>query len=65
MGKIKIRDLQRDRSFLEESEVALEQADPEILKMLNLALDEVELGRTMGLSELDNELGFTDEMPST
>ena len=65
MGKTKIHKLQRDRSFFEAPEVALEQADPKIQKMLNVALEDVKLGRTMGLEELDNELGSTDEEPNT
>ena len=65
MGKIEIRKLKRDRSLREESEVAPKQADPKIQKMLNSALEDVRLGRTMGLEELDNELGFTDKELNT
>jgi hypothetical protein len=61
MGKTIIRELQQDRNLPKESEVTLEQTNPKIQKMLDVTSEDVRLGRTMGLEELDRELGFTGE----
>ena len=63
MGKAKavVLGVDQYRDMLEELEIVEEQENPEVQKMLKEALDDVELGRTMSLEELDKELGFTDD----
>ena len=63
MGKAKavVLGVEQYRDMLEELEIAQEQEDPEVQKALKEALEDVELGRTMSLEELDRELGFTEE----
>jgi prevent-host-death family protein len=63
MGKAKavVLGVDQYRDMLEELEIVEEQENPEIQKMLKAALEDVELGRTMSLEELDKELGFTDD----
>jgi prevent-host-death family protein len=63
MGKAKavVLGVDQYRDMLEELEIVEEQENPEVQKMLKEALDDVELGRTMSLEELDRELGFTDD----
>jgi hypothetical protein len=46
---------------MEELEIIEEQEDPELRKALNEAREDVELGRTISLEELDRELGFTED----
>lgn len=62
MGKAKavVLGVDQYRDMLEELEIVEEQENPEVQKMLQEALEDVELGRTMSLEELDKELGFTD-----
>jgi prevent-host-death family protein len=63
MGKAKavVLGVDQYRGMLEELEIVEEQENPEVQKMLKEALEDVELGRTMSLEELDKELGFTDD----
>jgi prevent-host-death family protein len=63
MGKAKavVLGVEQYREMLEELEIVEEQANPEVQEMLKEALEDVELGRTMSLEELDRELGFTDD----
>ncbi len=63
MGKAKavVLGVDQYRDMLEELEIVEEQENPKVQKMLKEALDDVELGRTMSLEELDKELGFTDD----
>src|SRR5919108_3948014 len=63
MGKAKavVLGVDQYREMLEELEIVEEQENPEVQKMLKEALEDVELGRTMSLEELDKELGFTDD----
>jgi prevent-host-death family protein len=63
MGKAKavVLGVDQYRDMLEELEIVEEQENPEVQKMLKEALEDVELGRTMSLEELDKELGFTDD----
>ena len=63
MGKAKavVLGVDQYRDMLEELEIVEEQGNPEVQKMLKDALEDVELGRTMSLEELDKELGFTDD----
>jgi hypothetical protein len=42
-----------------------EQEDPDVQKALQEAVEDLELGRTLSLEELDRELGLTDEDLST
>jgi prevent-host-death family protein len=67
MGKAKavVLGVDQYRDMLEELEIVEEQENPEVQKMLKEALEDVELGRTMSLEELDKELGFTDDELST
>ena len=63
MGKAKavVLGVDQYRDMLEELEIVEEQENPEVQKMLKEALEDVELGRTMSLEELDKELGFTND----
>ncbi len=63
MGKAKavVLGVEQYREMLEELEIAQEQEDPEVQNALNEAFEDVELGRTMSLEELDRELGFSEE----
>jgi prevent-host-death family protein len=63
MGKAKavVLGVDQYREMLEELEIVEEQENPEVQKMLQEALEDVELGRTMSLEELDKKLGFTDD----
>jgi prevent-host-death family protein len=63
MGKAKavVLGVDQYRDMLEELEIVEEQENPEVQKMLIEALEDVELGRTLSLEELDKELGFTDD----
>jgi prevent-host-death family protein len=63
MGKAKavVLGVKQYREMLEAKEIADEQDDPKVQKALREAVEDVELGRTMSLEELDKELGFTDE----
>jgi len=49
------------KDLLEELEVILEQEDPEVQEALKEAGQDLKLGRTISLAELDEELGFTAE----
>ena len=63
MGKAKavVLGVDQYRDMLEELEIVEEQENPEVQKMLKEALEDVELGHTMSLEELDKALGFTDD----
>jgi prevent-host-death family protein len=63
MGKAKavVLGVDQYRDMLEELEIIEEQENPEVQKRLKEALEDVELGRTMSLEELDKELGFADD----
>lgn len=49
------------RKLLEDLEIAKEQADPEFQALLAAAQEDVELGQTLSLDDLDAEFGFTKE----
>src|SRR6266540_2791200 len=63
MGKAKavVIGVEQYREMLEELEIVEDQEDPEVQKALQEAFEDVELGRTMSLEELDRELGFSEE----
>lgn len=63
MGKAKaiVLGVKQYRDMLEELEMVEEQEDPDVQKALQEAVEDVELGRTLSLEELDRELGLTDE----
>ena len=63
LGKAKavVLGVDQYRDMLEELEIVEEQEDPEVQKALKEAMEDVELGRTMTLEELDRELRFTEE----
>ena len=67
MGKAKavVLGVKQYRDMLEELEMLEEQENPEIQKALKEAVEDVELGRTMSLEELDAKLGFTDDELNT
>jgi prevent-host-death family protein len=47
--------------LLEELETIREQEDPEFQALLAKAREDIELGRSITLEELDKEFGFTDD----
>ena len=63
MGKAKsvVLGVNQYQELMEELEIIQEQEDPEVQQALKVAHEDVELGRTMSLEELDRELGFTEE----
>ncbi len=63
MGKAKavVLGVDQYRELLEVLEINREQEDPAIQVALKEARNDVELGRTVSLDELDQELGFTEE----
>ena len=48
------------RKLLEDIEIAQEQADPAFQALLEEAREDVELGRTISLGDLDEEFDFTE-----
>jgi prevent-host-death family protein len=63
MGKAKavVLGVGQYREIVERLEINQEQEDPEVQEALAEAWEDVQLGRTMSLNDLDKELGFTDE----
>ena len=63
MGKAKavVLGVEQYRELMEELEIIQEQEDPEVQNALKEAREDLKLGRTISLEELDRELGFTDE----
>jgi prevent-host-death family protein len=63
MGKAKavVLGVEQYRELLEELEINQEQEDPEVQNALKEAQEDIKLGRTVSLEELDRELGFSDE----
>lgn len=63
MGKAKavVMGLNQYRELLEALEINAEQEDPEFQAALREADEDLRLGRTLTLDELDKELGFTEE----
>ena len=63
MGKAKavVLGVEQYKELLEELEAIAEQEDPQIQKALEDARQDIEIGRTISLKELDQELGFTEE----
>ena len=58
--------IEQYRDLLEEIDIKAEQTDPDFQAALAEARQDIELGRTLTLEELDQELGFTaDELNST
>jgi prevent-host-death family protein len=53
--------IEQYREIVEQLEILREQNDPEFMAGLAEARQDIELGRTLTLEELDRELGFTDE----
>ena len=67
MGKAKVVVLgvEQYKELLEELEINLEQENPEVQEALSEAKQDIELGRTLTLEELDSELGLTEEELAT
>ena len=63
MGKAKavVLGVEQYRELLDELEISEEQKDSAVQKALKEARQDIELGRTISLEELDRELGFTDK----
>ena len=53
--------IEQYRKLLEDLEIAQEQANPEFQALLAAAQEDIELGRTLTLEELDEEFGFSEE----
>ena len=51
--------------LLEELETVQELADDEYMDSIAEARDDIRLGRTLSLEELDQKLGFTDDPRKT